>query len=111
MKFEKDYSPFDTLDPTKVLGDKIALNHFAQHLGETRWQNLLHHASRGNIPSKEYFRDLCAIILEIEGRPVEAFIRTFLSTLPDRADLSFVVETTETVEIPEIPVAGTPCST
>lgn len=82
-----DYSSFSQEE-----GDAIALNHFAQHLGEVRWASLVTSAKTGTIPTKEYFRDLCGALLEVEGRPVEAFIRAFLSHLPEAGSFFVQVE-------------------
>lgn len=86
-----DYSSLSLAD-----GDAAALNHFAQHLGTPRWETLLTAAKQGTFPSKDYFRDLASVMLEVEGRPVEAFIRTYLSDLPDRADIDLFVKVEET---------------
>lgn len=81
-----DYSPYDRATPLGTdysLGDQLALNHFRAHIGEPRWDALVYHAQHNGFPTKEFFRDTCAIMLEVEGRPVEAFIRKYLAELPE----------------------------
>lgn len=75
---------FDYSTLPEDVRDSVALNHFAQHVGEIRWASLVAHAEAGNFPTKEYFRDTCAILLEVEDFPVEAFVRKYLSSLPEQ---------------------------
>lgn len=89
----KDYSHIT--DPDQR--DAVALVDFVQHIGTTRFQTLVRMTQEGKVPSLQYLRDTCAIMLEVEGFPVEAFIRKYAAGIPEDGQ-SLVVPVAEVVE-------------